>query len=92
MKEISLVELDQLLKENPALKLVDVREAYEHEAFNIGGQLIPLGDIMGRAEEISKDEPVIVYCRKGVRSAIAIQRLEEKFGFQNLINLRGGVG
>lgn len=92
MKEISLPELNQLLKENPALKLVDVREPYEHEAFNIGGQLIPLGDIISRAEEIVKDEPVIVYCRKGVRSAIAIQRLEEKFGFQNLINLSGGVG
>ena len=34
----------------------------------------------------------LVYCRKGIRSQIAIQRLEEKFGCTNLINLRGGIG
>jgi rhodanese-related sulfurtransferase len=42
-------------------------------------------------EKIPTDKPVIVYCKRGIRSQIAIQRLQEKFGFTNLINLRGGM-
>ena len=90
MKQISAEELRQNLQQNDQLFLVDVREDYEHENFNIGGTLIPLGEIINRMEDIPKDKPVIVYCRKGVRSQIAIQRLEQK-GFTNLINLQGGL-
>lgn len=71
--------------------MLDVREEYEHEEFNIGGTLIPLDEVIRKAAAIPMDKPVIVYCRKGIRSQIAIQRLEEKFGFTNLINLQGGV-
>ena len=73
------------------LFLLDVREAFEHGDFNIGGQLIPLGDIISMAKNIPVDEPVIVYCKKGIRSQIAIQRLQDKFGFTNLFNLEGGM-
>ena len=91
MKQISPGELYHLLKQNPVVKLIDVREQYEHDVFNIGGTLIPLEEIMKQKDIIPNKEPVIVYCRKGIRSAIAIQRLEEKFGFTNLINLAGGM-
>lgn len=91
MKEVTCVELLVLLNQNPGLYLVDVREDYEHLAFNIGGAHIPLGEIMKKAGQIPTSEPVVLYCRKGVRSAIAIQRLEEKFGFNNLVNLAGGM-
>ena len=91
MKQISCRELKALLTEYPDLSLVDVREPYEHDAFNIGGDLIPSGEILHRHDIIPRDKPVILYCRKGIRSAIAIQRLESKFGFTNLINLAGGV-
>jgi adenylyltransferase/sulfurtransferase len=46
---------------------------------------------MDHVEKISTNKPVIVYCKKGIRSQIAIQRLEEKFQFSNLINLSGGL-
>jgi rhodanese-related sulfurtransferase len=46
---------------------------------------------MSNMAHIPIDKPVIVYCKKGVRSQIAIQRLEDKFGFNNLINLKGGI-
>ena len=70
--------------------LVDVREAWEHEAFNIGGLELPMGDIMARLPEIPKDKPVVLYCEKGIRSVIAIQRLES-IGYNNLYNLTGGM-
>ena len=91
MQQISFFELQQL-QQSQNILLIDVREKNEHEAFNIGGSLIPLGDIITNAGAIPKNIPVVFYCRKGIRSQIAIQRLEDKFGFTNLINLRGGIG
>ena len=79
------------MKENVALQLIDVREDDEHHAFDIGGLLLPLGSITHNIDLIEKDKPVIVYCRKGVRSHIAIQRLQQKYPFTNLINLEGGL-
>jgi adenylyltransferase/sulfurtransferase len=90
INHITAAELRLLLEQNPPF-LLDVREPHEHEAFHIGGLLIPLAEVLHRAAEIPRDQPVIVYCRKGIRSQIAIQKLEEKYGFNNLINLRGGV-
>lgn len=92
MQQIELHELHQLLRENTNIFLIDVREEQEHEAYNIGGILIPLSEIITSAHKIPKDKKVVMYCRKGIRSQIAIQRLEEKFGFTNLVNLRGGIG
>nr|WP_214460613.1 rhodanese-like domain-containing protein [Flavihumibacter fluvii] len=71
--------------------MVDVREEEEHEQYNIGGINIPLGEIMQQAAIIPKSTKVIFYCKRGIRSAIAIQRLEEKFGYTNLLNLQGGT-
>jgi len=91
MKSITASELSQLLNTNVDLQLIDVREPHEHDEFDIGGELIPLDDIMRNADRIEKHKPVIVYCRKGIRSHIAIQRLQHKFSFQNLVNLTGGL-
>ncbi len=91
MKSITVTELTLLIENKNDFQLIDVREPEEHEAFNIGGQLIPLGEIAHQLQEISTDKPVIIYCRKGIRSQIAIQRLQDKFPFTNLINLVGGT-
>ncbi|WP_207492233.1 rhodanese-like domain-containing protein [Aridibaculum aurantiacum] len=91
MKQITPKELKAKLAADSELFLLDVREDWEHEAFNIGGKHVPLGEIMNYAPSLPKDEPVIIYCKKGVRSQIAIQRLEQKFGFNNLVNLEGGM-
>ncbi|MCW3088160.1 MAG: rhodanese-like protein [Sediminibacterium sp.] len=88
MIAITPKELHQQMAQQPFL--LDVREPFEHEAFHIGGILIPLGQIVSQLDAIPKDRPVIVYCKRGIRSQIAIQRLE-KFGFTNLINLQGGM-
>jgi rhodanese-related sulfurtransferase len=90
MTEITPIDLHNLLQQQEIF-LLDVREAYEHEDFNIGGELIPLGDVISKAAIIPKDQPVIIYCQKGIRSQIAIQRLQDKFGFSNLVNLKGGI-
>lgn len=90
MKSLTAAELQTKLLEEQDLQLVDVREEWEHDAFNIGGQNIPLGDILNRRDEIDRDRVTVLYCEKGIRSAIAIQRLEAR-GLTGLYNLSGGV-
>lgn len=92
MNSISPAELKKLLSDDPrAIDLVDVREQSEHDAFHIGGRLIPFMDIIDNHEMIPRNKPVILYCSKGIRSFLAIQRLEEKYNFTNLYNLSGGI-
>jgi rhodanese-related sulfurtransferase len=88
---ITPIELHRRLLQHENLLLIDVREPFEHDEFNIGGTLIPLSEITKHLNNISKDKEVIFYCKKGIRSNIAIQRLQEKFPFKNLINLKGGI-
>jgi len=91
MKTITPPELARLISEQVSIQLIDVREHYENKVFNIGGSLIPLGELTQNIDLIEKEIPVILYCQKGVRSQIAIQRLEDKYPFENLFNLIGGM-
>lgn len=90
MTHISPSDL-KLLLEKEEVFLLDVREPDEHANYNIGGTLIPLSDLLLQQQQIPTHQTVVVYCKKGIRSQIAIQRLEEKFGFTNLVNLMGGM-
>lgn len=91
MRQITVKQLKEVLQKKTGVFLIDVRENFEHEDFDIGGTLIPLAEIMSKAAEIPTDKPVVVYCHRGIRSQVAIQRLEDKFGFTNLVNLQGGL-
>jgi rhodanese-related sulfurtransferase len=91
MKEISAQDLRDKKLHHEDFQLIDVREPYEHEAANLGGELIPMSEILGQVDKISKDKPVVVYCRSGNRSGAVIHELEKRFGFTNLFNLRGGI-
>lgn len=90
MKQVTPVELKIWLADSKDFLLVDVREEHEREHYNIGGIHIPMGELMSRLDELPKDKEVVLYCEKGIRSVIAIQRLESS-GFHNLVNLSGGM-
>jgi len=91
MKEITVQELKELQNNGSDFQLIDVREQHEFDEANLNGLLIPLGEVLDRAEEITKDKKVIVHCRSGKRSATAIQALEQQNGYTNLYNLKGGI-
>lgn len=91
MKSIDVHSLKQMIDNGDDIQVIDVREEYEYEIGNINGTLIPLGEVIERASEISKDKKVIVHCRSGRRSMLAIQELQEQLGYDNLYNLEGGV-
>ena len=91
MKSITLKEVQQKINDGEPLVLIDVREQWERDADNIGGIHIPMNELMERMDEIPKDVPVVIYCKKGIRSQIAIQRLETR-GYVNVLNLTLGIG
>ena len=89
IREITLIEFKQ---SSDRYNLLDVRDDNERLSSNIGGIHIPQDEIEGRIAEIPTDKPLIVYCKSGGRSQMAIDILEGK-GFQiELINLKNGIG
>jgi sulfur-carrier protein adenylyltransferase/sulfurtransferase len=91
VKEISVSQLYDWQVKGESFQLIDVREQNEYDLVNIGGELIPLGTIGAHVNRIARDRRVVVHCKMGGRSAKAIRELEEKFGFENLYNLKGGI-
>ena len=91
IKEITAKELYDLQVRGEDIQVIDVREPHEYEIANIGATLIPLATVSANAEKIDRSKKVIVHCKMGGRSAKAIRELEEKFGFTNLYNLKGGI-
>ena len=91
MTNITPLELQKSIVVKDNFLLIDVREDFEHEHFNIGGILIPMSTVTQNIDHIPTDKPVIFYCKKGIRSVIIIQRLEDTYGFTNLVNLTGGM-
>lgn len=73
---------------------IDVREAHELASGKItGARHIPLGRLLkdeDAVEEISLDEPVIVYCQHGIRSLSAASHLLT-LGFTNVAHITGGI-
>lgn len=93
MKTISVEDLKAKIDAGEKINLVDVREPHEHEAFNIGGILLPLGKVQGlETDDIDhlKNETVYVYCRSGNRSGQACLMLEP-YGFKDIVNVSGGM-
>ena len=93
MNNITVDELKKRLDAGEELHIVDVREPHENADFNIGGILIPLGQIQSmQIDEIEdlKEKEVIVYCRSGNRSGQACMFLDA-MGFKNTKNLVGGM-
>ena len=93
MENITVEEVKKRMDAGEELHLVDVREPFENADFNIGGTLLPLGQIQAmQTDDIDdlKDKEVILYCRSGNRSGQAAMFLE-MMGFENTKNLVGGM-
>ena len=70
-----------------------MREPAEWETARIAGaQLIPLGSLEARIDELAawRTRPVVVHCHHGGRSAKACEQLAAA-GFTRVENLAGGI-
>jgi sulfur-carrier protein adenylyltransferase/sulfurtransferase len=88
--EITPKELKSRLDKGDDLFILDVREPHEYQICNLGGKLIPLGEISRRAHELDSSREIVVHCRSGKRSAEAAEFLRTA-GFRKLLNLKGGI-
>ena len=92
MKEISVQELKNRLDKGEELNVIDVREPWEFDEFNIGARNMPLSSFpsyLPLLEEL-KNEEVIVHCKMGGRSSQAVAILEQ-LGFTDVKNVTGGM-
>jgi cysteine sulfinate desulfinase/cysteine desulfurase-like protein/glyoxylase-like metal-dependent hydrolase (beta-lactamase superfamily II)/rhodanese-related sulfurtransferase len=98
--ELTLDGLHALLKEQPGLRLVDVREPYEQrlgQAPELGTGLrreaVPLSGLpnaLPRWLALPAQTPVVFFCRSGNRSAQAAQALR-RLGHEQAWSLSGGL-
>ncbi len=88
--DIEPSELKARMDANESFTLLDVREPDEYEFCNLGGKLIPLGELPTRHAELDPKSPIVVHCKMGGRSARATEYLRG-LGFENVQNLRGGI-
>jgi len=72
--------------------LIDVRTPAEHDRIQVpDSRLLPLAALSERINEVPRDDEVYLICHSGARSAQAAGFLARQFGYDNLINVEGGV-
>jgi sulfur-carrier protein adenylyltransferase/sulfurtransferase len=82
---------DELADKGDELVLVDVREPHEWEIAHIeGAQLIPLGQLPDRINELDGHAEIVTYCHKGSRSMKALEILRGA-GHSRVRSLAGGI-
>jgi hydroxyacylglutathione hydrolase len=89
--QISALQLADWMREDPDAKtLLDVRENSERSHGLIAGSVgIPLAELPKRLAELDRAKTVVVHCKGGYRSSIAISLLQ-RAGFPAAVNLSGG--
>lgn len=88
--DVSIEEALKLWQIKAAI-IIDIRTPEEYQAGHIPGvPLIPLDQLDKRAEEIPKDQKVLLICRSGNRSSQGTKLLRSK-GFDNVYNITGGM-
>lgn len=71
--------------------LLDVREPNEWDIVHLeNARLISVNSLALHLDELPRDEPIVVYCKTGGRSARATQLLRDA-GFRHVRNLDGGI-
>ena len=88
--DVSVEDLKQLRDSGADFLLLDVREPHEYEICNLGGELVPLGELAQRIPDLDAGAHVLVHCRTGPRSAKAVEALRSA-GFENAWNVKGGI-
>lgn len=89
--DITATQLAEQLKAGNPIRLIDVREPHELEISKIeGAELIPLGQLAARLNELDSAEEIVLFCKSGTRSARALEVLASA-GFRRVKNLKGGI-
>jgi rhodanese-related sulfurtransferase len=78
-------------RHDASLFVLDVRGAEEFAQGHVPGAAnIPHDQVASRLAEIPKDKDVVLYCRSGRRTALAVEALEAH-GYTRLLHLEGDM-
>lgn len=101
IKEVFPWDVEERIKQNKDLMIIDIREECEFSRFHIkGSMLVPRGILESACEEEyedaipdlvnGRDKEIIVLCRSGLRSVLATQMLQI-MGFNNVVSMKTGL-
>lgn len=91
MRRFSPQDLKSHLDSGASPLLLDVREHWEFDTCAIpGSEPVPMREVPEYAEALDKQREIVVICHHGIRSR-HIGIYLERLGFENVINLEGGV-
>lgn len=92
MRQFTATQLrERLQQDGEQPLLLDVREPWEFNLCAIeNSQLIPMGEIITRLDSLDPEKETVVICHHGIRSR-SVAMLMERHGFNDVINLNGGV-
>jgi adenylyltransferase/sulfurtransferase len=88
--QLSVIDFKRRKDAGDDIYLLDVREPHEYQIANLGGHLIPLGDLPARVSELDSSKEIVVHCKMGGRSQKAAEFLQQA-GFKKIQNLAGGI-
>jgi sulfur-carrier protein adenylyltransferase/sulfurtransferase len=88
--QITVKQLKQRMDAGDDFLLLDVREPFEYQIANLGGKLIPQGEVPARLGEIDREREIVVQCRSGGRSQRIAEFLAQQ-GYSKVANLAGGI-
>lgn len=80
-------------KETKKTVLLDVRSKAEFDSEKIPNSLnydIRSPNFKDKAIHLDKNKTIFIYCQTGMRSGRACRAMK-KMGFENLVNLKGGI-
>jgi len=92
IREVTVAETQQRMRENEDVKLIDVREDNEWDTAHAAGAIHLGKGIIERDIETAvpeKNAELILYCGGGYRSALAADVLQ-RMGYTNVFSMAGG--
>lgn len=89
--KISAQELKNKIENGDDFQLIDLREKYEFDEFNLGGINIPMDDALKNIRKLHPLKPIVFYCNEGIKSQALIIVLKRKITNQQLYSLEGGI-
>ena len=92
-KSIRSSEAAQLIHDTNELLIIDVRTPIEYDSTAIQNAMnidVKSNNFQENIQKIDKTKPILVYCRSGRRSLMAMNTMQQ-LGFAEVYNLLGGI-
>jgi len=92
MRVINAFQLKEMIDSGEPIQIIDARDFTDYEVYHIkDAKFIPRMELMERADQLSREIPVVIYCKYGMKSPPTIKQLENEKGFLNLYSLKEGI-